>query len=599
MAIETISKPDADEALEDRLERLIGTLAKRFPSLDLEPVRAAWKVADDSHAGQKRKSGEPYITHPLAVAEILVGFGLDPAAVAAALLHDVVEDTPVTVKDLRKQFGDEIATLVHGVTKISEIEAREIISDNLKEASAEAESLRRLLLATVDDLRVILIKLADRLHNMQTLGALSPDRRKRMALETLEIYSPLANRLGIWQFKSAFEDLALAVLEPDAVELIQTVLADRREQHEQLLSEAMDSLQAGLKDAGLTPTLSARAKHMHSIWRKMERKDLHADQILDVLALRVLVDSVADCYLALGVVHALWQPIEGEFDDYIAKKKPNMYQSLHTAVVGPGKQPLEVQIRTRDMHEVAEYGVAAHWMYKENARLSEEVQGQIANLRRRLESHDEDAPDAISFVEGLKTDVFRDQAYVFSPAGKVVELPVGATPIDFAYHIHTEVGHRCRGATVDGRMVPLNTPLETGQTVQITTAKGDEVGPSRDWANPSLGFVVSNRARAKIKQYFRRQAHGEAIRSGRDVLERQLRKLGMTKVKHERVAQMFGSDTLDEFLANVGRQEITSQAITQRLLETEAESAAIARGDTVQPTRRELPDLAKAPEGCC
>ena len=595
--IETIPNPDADATLDERLERVVDALRGRFPGAELEPVRRAWRVAAKAHAGQVRKSGEKYITHPLAVAEILVGFGLDPPAIAAALMHDVVEDTPISVRDIRQEFGDEIATLVQGVTKISEIEAREIIPDNLKEAAAEAESLRRLLLATVDDLRVILIKLADRLHNMRTLKSLSPERQKRMALETLEIFAPLANRLGIWHFKSEFEDRALAILEPEAVALIQTVLRGRSEQHERLLSEAMESLEDRLTAAGLQPTISARAKHMHSIWRKMERKELHADQILDVLALRVLVDTVNDCYQALGVVHALWTPIAGEFDDYIATKKPNLYQSLHTAVVGPGQYPLEVQIRTHAMHEVAEYGVAAHWMYKENTRLSEEIQEQIAILRRRLESHDENAADALAFVEGLKTDVFRDQAYVFTPRGQVIELPVGATPIDFAYHIHTEVGHRCRGAMVDGRMVPLNTPLQTGQTVRIITAKGDGVGPSRDWANPSLGFVVSDRSRAKIKQYFRRQAQGEAIRSGREVLEQQLRKLGMTKVKHERVAQLFDSDSLDEFLVHVGRQEITSQSITQRLLEAEAEAEAQARGETIQPARRELPKAPERPKG--
>ncbi len=595
--IETIPNPDVQDLLDDRLEQLLEALGRRFPSVSLEPVQKAWRVACKAHAGQTRKSGEPYISHPLAVAEILAGFGLDPAAIAAALMHDVVEDTSISTDKIRKEFGDEIATLVQGVTKISEIEAREMMPENLKEAAAEAESLRRLLLATVDDLRVILIKLADRLHNMQTLGSLSPARRKRMALETLEIYAPLANRLGIWQFKSEFEDLALAELEPKAVEMIKTVLAGRQEEHDRLLSEAMSELEARLRETGVEPTLRTRAKHMHSIWRKMERKELHADEILDVLALRVLVDTIGDCYSALGVVHSLWQPIEGEFDDYIAKKKPNLYQSLHTTVLGPGKQPLEVQIRTKAMHEVAEYGVAAHWMYKENARLSEEVQEQIAALRRRLESHDEDAPDALAFVEGLKTDVFRDQVYVFTPRNRVIELPVGATPIDFAYHIHTEVGHRCRGATVDGRMVPLNTPLQTGQVVRIVTAKGDAVGPSRDWANPSLGFVVSNRGRAKIKQYFRRQAHGEAIRSGREVLEQQLRKLGMTKVKHERVAQLFGSDSLDDFLVHVGRQEITSQSITQRLLEAEAEAEAAARGDTIKPARRELPTARERPEG--
>jgi len=565
---------------------MLAKLRARTPGADLTLVEKGWEVAKAAHADQRRKSGEPYVMHPLAVADILVDFGLDTAAIAAALMHDVVEDTAVRSADLEAMFGQEVALLVRGVTKLSALEARELFTEGealspaTKKAAAEAESLRRLLLASVDDLRVILIKMADRLHNMRTLGALSRKRRQVMARETLEIYAPLANRLGMWMFKSQFEDLALEQLEPETFALIQTVLADRHEQHDHYLGDAMDALRARLERNGIEVIeIKSRAKHIFSIYSKMVRKDLEADQILDILAIRVLVPSIADCYLALGTVHAMWEPLGGEFDDYIARRKPNLYQSLHTSVAGPGNRPLEVQIRTPDMNEVAEYGVAAHWVYKENARLSADVQRQIADLRRTLESHDEEAVDALSFVEGLKTDVFRDQVYVFTPARKVVELPAGATPIDFAYQIHTEVGHRCRGALVNDRMVPLDTPLETGQTVRIITAKGDNIGPSRDWANPALKFTVSNQARAKIKQYFRRQIHDEAIKSGRDIVERQLRKLGLTRTKHEKVARLFDFARLDDFLAAVGRHEISAQAIVERLLEQEsaADESAAAR----------------------
>lgn len=587
---------------------MLAKLRARSTDVDLAVVSKAWDVAKTAHAGQLRKSGEPYITHPLAVADILVDYGLDAAAIAAALMHDVVEDTVVESADLEAMFGGEVARLVRGVTKLSALEARELFADDAaptaatKKAAAEAESLRRLLLASVDDLRVILIKMADRLHNMRTLAALSRRRRELMARETLEIYAPLANRLGMWMFKSQFEDLALEQLEPEAYALIGTVLADRREQHERYLADAMVALKERLESNGIEVIeIKARAKHIFSIYSKMVRKDLEADQILDILAIRVLVPSEADCYLGLGTVHAMWEPLGGEFDDYIARRKPNLYQSLHTSVAGPGNRPLEVQIRTPNMNEVAEYGVAAHWVYKENARLSADVQRQIADLRRTLESHDEDAADAMSFVEGLKTDVFRDQVYVFTPARKVIELRAGATPIDFAYHIHTEVGHRCRGAMVDGRMVPLDTPLETGQTVKIITAKGDNIGPSRDWANPSLKFTVSNHARAKIKQYFRRQIHVEAIKAGRDILERQLRKLGITRTKHEKVARLFDFARLEDFMAAVGRHEISSQAIVERLLEQES-AAAEAAADRAESTpahgiRNAAPPKPKATAG--
>jgi GTP pyrophosphokinase len=579
--------PVAMDGLPPSVIGMMRRIDERFPGTDSQLVGRAYFAAEEAHRGQNRASGEPYIVHPLAVALILDEMGLDPGAIAAALLHDVVEDTSLDEAEVAERFGKEVARLVAGVTKISAIEARE-------KAAAEAESLRRMLLASVNDLRVILIKLADRLHNMQTLDALKPDKRERMARETLEIYAPLANRLGIWQIKSAFEDLVLRELEPEVHREIEAALADRRDEHAAYLADVIATLDETLRESGIEAEIKSRTKHIYSIYRKMKRKELGADQIYDVLAVRVLVDELPQCYLALGAVHAMWPPLGGEFDDFIAKRKDNLYQSLHTTVLGPGKRPLEVQIRTHEMNELAEYGVAAHWKYKENSRHSADFQEKIATLRRILESHDADAPDAESFVEGLKTDVFSDQVYVFTPRGDVIEMPAGSTPVDFAYHIHSEVGHRCRGALVDNRIVALDRPLATGQTVSVITTKGPG-GPSRDWLNPALGYVTSNRARSKIKQWFRRQARSEAVRAGREVLEKQLRKLGMTRMRLDEVPKLFGHEKLDDFLAAVGRHEIASEQLSARLLETEAGRPPVPAHTDARVNPRGAPPTGTAP----
>jgi GTP pyrophosphokinase len=577
------AEPGSLEALLEHVRSVSGDDASRR-------VADAYALAESAHRGQRRASGEPYITHPLAVAHILREMGLDPAALAAALLHDVLEDTPLTESELESQFGVEVARLVSGATKISAIEAHE--KQGLKLGalqhgpSEESENLRRMFLAAVDDMRVILIKMADRLHNMRTLGSLGEERRRRLATETLEIYAPLANRLGIWQLKSEFEDLALSELEPETYTRIETELAERRTQHEVYLADVIQRLHAALAEAGIRARITGRTKHIYSIYRKMEQKDLTSDQVFDVLAVRVVVDELNQCYVALGIVHAMWGPITGGFDDYIAKAKNNLYQSLHTSVLGPGKRPLEVQIRTEEMHEVAEYGVAAHWMYKETGPRSREIEEKIGALRRLLKSHSDEAVDADAFVEGLKTDVFRDQVYVFTPAGKVIELPAGSTPVDFAYQIHTEVGDRCRGAIVDGRMVSLDTALETGQTVKIVTAKGAG-GPSRDWLNPTLGYVASSHARDKIRQHFRRQAKQQAIREGREVVDRQLRKVGLTRLSYDEVAAQFGYGRVQDFLAAVGRHDIPTEAIGAQLLE--AEAATTGQPDARRPSGAEAP----------
>lgn len=575
--------PPAEPDFEARLDRLVSTVLARFPQGDASLVRRAFQAAASAHGDQKRQSGEAYICHPLAVAEVLADLGLDPPGVAAALLHDVVEDTQLDQETVEREFGEEVGRLVAGVTKISEIEARE-------KSAAEAENLRRMLLASVDDLRVILIKMADRLHNMQTLAALSEDRRRRMAQETLEIYAPLANRLGIWQFKSEFEDRALAELDPKSYEAIRSALAERRHAHEEYLAGVIEALDERLREAGISAEITSRAKHIYSIHRKMQRKEVPAEQIYDALAMRVIVDTSAQCYLALGVVHTLWQPVPGEFDDFIAKKKSNLYRSLHTSVLGPGNRPLEVQIRTHDMNEVAENGLAAHWLYKEDNHRARELEERVSALRRILESHNEDAADAQAFIEGLKTDVFRDQVYVFTPNGDVIELPAGSTPVDFAYHVHTEIGHRCRGAMVNDQMVSLDTALQTGQTVRVITAKG-EAGPSRDWLNPNLGYAVSNRARNKIRQWFRRQQRSQSIHDGREVLERQLRRLGLTRISHDAAAKLFGYEKIEEFYAAIGRNDVPGEVLATRLLEREAR----AIDDRSAPTSRSSVPAAQPP----
>ncbi|MFQ5459879.1 MAG: RelA/SpoT family protein, partial [Anaerolineae bacterium] len=559
------------------LETLLDLVKSRCSDEAVVLVRGAYEMAANAHAGQQRVGGRPYITHPLAVAIILARMGLDPATLAAALLHDVIEDTPVEQDELHRRFGNEVARLVDGATKIRAIESKEKAAlaarrGNRGKEASEAENLRRMLLASVNDLRVILIKMADRLHNMRTLRPLAAKRRRRLARETLEIYAPLANRLGIWQFKSEFEDRALRELQPEVYARIQSELADRRARHDVYLATVIQQLGSALGEGGIKARISGRAKHFYSIYRKMLRKDLGTDEIYDVLAVRVVVPRINDCYVALGIVHAMWPPMPEGFDDYIAKQKNNLYQSLHTTVYGPENRLLEIQIRTEDMHEVAEHGVAAHWVYKEDTPRAREIEEKITALRRLIKSHGEEATDADAFVEGLKTDVFRDQVYVFTPLGDVKELPAGSTPVDFAYQIHTEVGHRCRGALVNGRMVALDYTLRTGDSVKIITAKGS-AAPSRDWLNPALGFVASSRARAKIKQWYRRQRKQDAIREGRDVLERQLRKLGLTRLSLEDAAALFDFDGLDEFMAAVGRHDVPPDAIADRLLAADEDSS--------------------------
>ncbi len=545
------------------IERVIEKVKSYAPDADPDLLWRAYELVERAHAGQMRATGEPYITHVVSVASILADLCLEPETIVAALLHDVVEDTDTTLDELKEQFGEEIATLVEGVTKLTKITRKGI-------QISRAENMRKLFLAMAEDIRVVLIKLADRLHNMQTLYALPPEKQHRIAQETLEIYAPLANRLGIWQIKWQLEDLALRALKPEVYDEIREHLARRRGEREAFLNKVIETLRRRLTEEGIDVVdITGRPKHIYSIYNKMQRKGVTFDEVYDVHAVRVIVKTVRDCYAALGIVHDLWNPISGEFDDYIATPKENLYQSLHTAVRVPGEpSPLEVQIRTEEMHQVAEYGIAAHWRYKERRSRDETLERKIAWLRQQLESH-QDLDDAEEFVESVKEDVLPEQVYVFTPQNDVIELPAGATPIDFAYRIHTEVGHRCRGARVNGRMVSLNTPLKTADRVEIITTK--QGGPSRDWLNPALGYVRTNRARAKIRHWFRKRERAENITQGREILEKELRKLGLDKERYEEVAQLFGYETLDDFLAAIGSGDIHGQQITTRILEAERE----------------------------
>lgn len=542
----------------DRLstDRWLAAVSDGRDSGEVDLIRRACQLAEQAHTGQYRASGEPYFQHSLAVANILAELKLDSETIAAAILHDVAEDTEVTAEDIRAQFGDAVAQLVDGVTKMRLIQTFKNLPESDKQERAQTESLRKMLLAMAEDIRVVLIKLADRTHNMRTLAALPAKKRRRIAKETLDIYAPLANRLGIWQIKWELEDLSLRYLEPEGYKRIAHMVHERRIDREQYINRFIQLLQSELQKGGLRAEVTGRPKHIYSIWRKMERKKVGYDQIYDVRGVRVLVDDIPDCYNALGVVHGLWRYIAGEFDDYIATPKENNYQSIHTAVIGPEGKTVEVQIRTREMHERNELGVAAHWRYKEGAGGTQSsFDRKIAWLRQLLEWKDEIA-DAGEFVDRFRTEVFEDRIYVFTPKGNVVDLPEGATPLDFAYHIHTEVGHRCRGAKANGRMVPLTYALQTGQQIEILTVK--EPMPSRDWLNPHLGYLKTSRARSKVQHWFRQQDRDKNIQEGRSSVERELRRLGMPSVGYERLAERLGYNSPEELFIAIAHGDVKS-----------------------------------------
>jgi GTP pyrophosphokinase len=541
--------------------QLVASVRAHYPQADLEPIERAFDLAVEAHDGQRRATGEPYVTHPIASAQITAELGIDPVAVTAALLHDVPEDTEFGLTDIEDRFGAEVARLVDGVTKLSRFSTH-------SHEQQQAENIRKMLLAMAEDIRVVLIKLADRLHNMRTLYGLPSDKQLRIARQTQEIYAPLAERLGIWQIKWELEDLAFKVLEPDRFRELAKLLDTRRKGREDYISRAIAELTPRLKEAGIEADLQGRPKHIYSIDKKMQRKSAEFAEIYDVYAIRLLVDEVKDCYAALGIVHALWRPIPGQFDDYIAVPKNNLYQSLHTAVIALDGKPLEIQIRTHAMHQVSEVGIAAHWRYKEGSKSDREYDAKLAWLRQLMEwQRDVSESDATEFVEGIKLDIFQDQVFVFTPKGDIKDLPAGATPLDFAYRIHTDVGHRTIGAKVNNRLVPLDYRLKNGDIVEIVTTKGEH-GPSRDWMN----VVRTSHAREKIRQWFKRKDRDENIVHGRESLERELRRLArksLQAVGNDKIAEVgrtvYNHDTLDDFYAAIGYGAVSAQQVVARL----------------------------------
>ena len=549
-----------DEATQSRINALL----EGRPEKEQAVLATAADWAIEAHHGQQRDSGEPWYSHVLAVAEILKALNLDYETLAAAMLHDVVEDTALTLDEVKTEFGPVIARLVDGVTRMGRIGEFQAAESLDAREQAQAESLRKLLLAMAEDVRVVLIKLAERMNNMRSLKPLDPERQRRIARETMDIYAPLANRLGIWQIKWELEDLSLRYLEPVAYGELARQLDEKRGDREHYIEEVISTLNAELQQAGIKASVSGRPKHINSIWRKMQRKHLDFDQIFDVRAVRILVREEKDCYGALGVVHGLWRHIPREFDDYIANPKENRYRSLHTAVIGPGGHALEVQIRTEEMHRHAELGVAAHWRYKEGGHFDPGYEEKIAWLRQLLEWKQE-AQSANDFVDRFKSEAFQERIYVLTPAGRIIDLPRGATPLDFAYAIHSEIGHRCRGAKVNGRIVPLTCELHNGEQVEVLTTR--QGAPSRDWLNAHLGYLKTSRAKSRVRQWFRQQDYAHNVSAGRGILDREMHRLGVSGLASEKLAERFKFKQVDDLLAAIGRSDLTSGQLANAINE--------------------------------
>ncbi len=558
------------------IEDVVEEARRHRPSINVGLLERAHDVATAAHEGQLRASGEPYVSHPIEVAYFLATLQMDAETLAGALLHDVPEDTELTVADIEKRFGREVGRLVDGVTKLSKFGSARSVEEQ------QAENIRKMFMAMAEDVRVVIIKLADRLHNMRTLSYLPEDKQQRIAKQTMEIYAPLAHRLGMWQIKWELEDLSFKYTEPDKYRQMVEMLADRRKVRESFINKSISILRKELGNVAIAAEISGRPKHLYSIHKKMERKGAEFNEIYDLHAIRVLVDDVKDCYAALGVVHSMWRPIPGQFDDYIAMPKANMYQSLHTAVIGPDAKPLEVQIRTRHMHDVAEAGIAAHWRYKEGSRGDRRYDEKLAWVRQLMDWQREVA-DATEFVEGLKLEVFQDQVFVFTPKGDVKDLPAGATPLDFAYRIHTDVGHRTIGAKVNNRLVPLDYKLRNGDIVEIITTKAAH-GPSRDW----LAIVQTSAAREKIRQWFKRQQRDENVAQGRELLDRELRRLAhetlssIEQPRLEHIASQYHYREVDDFFAAMGYGAVSPASVVSKL--EIHDDAAIALPEVAPPS---------------
>lgn len=559
------------------LENLISKIEKHAPHCDVELVVKAYSFAENAHQNQYRKSGESYFIHPVAVAEILIELKMDSSTIAAGLLHDVIEDTGYGYDRVKSTFGKEVADLVDGVTKITRL------NFSSKE-ERQAENLRKMILAMAKDIRVILIKLADRLHNMRTLQYHVPEKQKEKAIETLEIYAPIANRLGISTIKWELEDICLRYIDPEGYYDLVNQVAQKKQDREGFINNVIAKMKEKLGDFKIENEITGRPKHFYSIYRKMKSQNKGLDEIFDFIAIRILVDNVKDCYGALGVVHTIWKPIPGRFKDYVAMPKPNMYQSLHTTVIGPEGDPFEIQIRTWEMHQIAEYGIAAHWKYKEgkNQSVDQQTDKKLAWLRQMIE-WEKEVRDPTEFMESLKIDLFTNEVFVFTPKGEVVNLPAGSTPIDFAYKIHSDVGNTCVGAKVDGRIVTLDYKLKNGNIVQVLTS-ANSMGPSRDWLN----VVKSSQAKSKIRQWFRKERREENIDKGQDIIDKEIKRLSLNISQPSLqkllngIAKRLGFASLDDLYAAIGYGGITLTQVMPRVKE-------VARKEYAQ----DLPDKPK------
>ncbi len=537
---------------------------------DLERIKEAYDFAEQAHHGQVRKSGEPYILHPVTVADILVDMGMDVLSIIAALLHDVVEDTTVDLQTVRAKFGETCAMLVDGLTKLEKIRFQ-------SKEEQQNENYRKMFVAMAQDIRVILIKLADRLHNMRTLKFQSEESQRRIAYETLEIFCPIAHRLGISAIKWEMEDIALRYLNPQQYYRIANLMKKKRAEREQFIDDVITRIREKLEEMGIEGDISGRPKHLYSIYKKMTTRNKQFNEIYDLLAIRIIVENIKDCYATLGIIHTLWKPMPGRFKDYVAMPKANMYQSLHTTVIGPNGEPTEVQIRTWEMHRTSEYGIAAHWAYKEGMIVPDgNFEDKMSWFREILELQQE-TRDAAEFMESLKMDFFADLVFVFTPSGEVIELPAGSVPLDFAYRIHTEVGNRTIGAKVNGRIVPLDHKLKTGDIVEILTSK-HSYGPSQDWVK----IAQSSHARSKIRQWFKKEKREENVAKGREMLERELKRLGlepsawMTDDKLQEAASKYTFNDIEDMMSAIGFGGITAAQICTKLTEKmrrEAEEA--------------------------
>ena len=543
-----------DSAQTHEFEQLIASLRESRPKDDLAPVEKAYQFASQYHAGQMRASGEPYMSHPVAVAKILAGMKMDVVSIETGLLHDVVEDTSVTTADVQKNFGDEVARCVDGVTKLSKI-------NFFSAEDRQAESYRKMLLAMVNDIRVIIVKLADRLHNMRTLGSLSPERQERIARETLEIYAPIAHRLGMGKVRGELEDLSFRYLDPEAYSEISRAIDTERAANEEYLERMRRTVESELRREGVPARVEARVKRAYSVYQKLKRQKISIDQVYDLLALRIITDSVKNCYGALGVIHNEWSPVPGRIKDFIAIPRPNLYQSLHTSVVGPEGKHFEIQIRTEEMHRIAEEGIAAHWKYKEGKKGVQDDQ-RVAWLRQLVEWQ-QDMRDPGEFMSTLKVDLYPEEVYCFTPKGRVIVLPAGSCPIDFAYAVHSEVGNTCTGAKVNGRIVPLRYVLRNGDIVDVLTQSGHE--PSKDW----LAIVKTSRAKNKIKHIINENERERSIEIGQKYLEKEARRLGVQlnrvqKADLERVAGEYGLSKVEDLYASLGYGKFSARQVLQK-----------------------------------